>query len=101
MIVNESGEILYTRGRTGKYLELAPGKPFLNVADMAREGLRFSLLSALRRVSDEKKPVHHKGLQVKTNGEHQWIDLTVKRFNRPPFGDAFIVAIDEREASGK
>ncbi len=101
VIVNESGEILYTRGRTGKYLELAPGKPFLNVADMAREGLRFSLLSALRRAGDEKKPVHHKGLQVKTNGEHQWIDLTVKRFNRPPFEDAFIVAIEEREAPEK
>ncbi|MGA8018717.1 MAG: CheR family methyltransferase [Desulfobacterales bacterium] len=101
VIVNKSGEILYTRGRTGKYLELAPGRPFLNVADMAREGLRFSLMSALRRAGDEKGPAYHKGLQVKTNGEHQWVDLTVLRFNRPPFGEAFIVALEEREAPVK
>ena len=101
VIVDKSGQILYTRGRTSKYLELAPGKPFLNVADMAREGLRFSLMSAFRRVSDEKGPVHQKCLRVKTNGEDQWIDLTVKSVNRPPFGDAFIVAIHEREAPEK
>jgi two-component system, chemotaxis family, CheB/CheR fusion protein len=101
VIVDKGGQILYTRGRTGKYLELAPGTPFLNVTDMAREGLRLSLMSALRRVNDEKGPVYQKGLRVKTNGEDQWIDLAVKSVNRPPFEDAFIVAIHEREAPEK
>ncbi|MFO7687632.1 MAG: CheR family methyltransferase [Desulfobacterales bacterium] len=101
LIVNKSGQILYTHGRTGKYLELAPGRPFLNVADMAREGLRFPVMSALRRISDEKGPVYQKSLRVKTNGEDQWIDLTIKSVNRPPFGDAFIVAIHEREMPEK
>ncbi|KPQ42918.1 MAG: chemotaxis protein [Candidatus Methanoperedens nitroreducens] len=36
-IINEKGDILYIHGRTGKYLEPAPGNVRFNVVDMARE----------------------------------------------------------------
>jgi two-component system CheB/CheR fusion protein len=101
VIVNQSGEILHTRGRTGKYLELGPGKPNLNIANMAREGLRFSLLSALRKVKDAKGPIREKGLRVEINGEHRSIDLTVKGFSRPPLKDAVMVVFEESPASEK
>jgi two-component system CheB/CheR fusion protein len=98
IIVDPKGEIVYTRGRTGKYLELAPGKPLLNVAEMAREGLRFVLLAALREARARNEPVVRRGVRVKTNGENQWVDLRVKHINRPPMGETFMVAFHDREA---
>ena len=39
-VVNERGDILYLHGRTGKYLEPAPGEAGMNILKMARDGLR-------------------------------------------------------------
>ncbi len=78
VIVNHKGDILYTHGRTGKFLELASGSANLNVYEMAREGLRLELNSAVRRCSQQKKAVTLEGLQVKTNGGYQPITLTVR-----------------------
>ncbi|MCI0724640.1 MAG: hypothetical protein L0338_37595 [Acidobacteria bacterium] len=47
VIINHKDDILYTHGRTGKYLELAPGSASLNVFEMAREGLRAQLMKRL------------------------------------------------------
>ncbi len=91
VVVNPGGQIVYTRGRTGRYLELAPGQPNLIIADMAREGLRFPLRSALRRVKDSPGPIREEGLRVKTNGGYQWIDLTVQKFSEPHLTDAVLV----------
>ena len=78
VIVNHKGDILYTHGRTGKFLELASGSASLNVYEMAREGLRLELSSAVRRSSQQKKPVAVEGLQVKTNGGYQSVNLAVR-----------------------
>ena len=91
MVVNPDGQIVYTRGRTGLYLELAPGRPNLNIADMAREGLRFPLRSALRRVKESPGPIREEGLRVKTNGGYQWIDLILQKFSEPHLTDAVLV----------
>jgi two-component system CheB/CheR fusion protein len=78
VIVNQKGDILYTHGRTGKFLELAAGAANLNVHEMAREGLRLDLSAAMRKCNQRKKAVTLEGLQVRTNGGFQAIDLTVR-----------------------
>jgi len=40
VLVNQRGDIFYIHGRTGMYLEPAPGEAGLNILKMAREGLR-------------------------------------------------------------
>ncbi|KAB2941501.1 MAG: PAS domain-containing protein [Candidatus Methanoperedens sp.] len=77
-IINEKGDILYIHGRTGKYLEPAPGNVRFNVVDMAREGLRTELNIAIHRAVAQKKDVIFQNLNVKTNGDFQTIDLKVK-----------------------
>ena len=42
-LVNDRGDILYLHGRTGLYLEPAPGEAGMNILKMAREGLRRGL----------------------------------------------------------
>jgi two-component system CheB/CheR fusion protein len=77
-LVNERGHIFYLHGRTGKYLEPAPGEAGMNILQMAREGLRRELISALHKAVTMKEPVRHSGLRVKTNGDFTTVDLTVR-----------------------
>ena len=76
-LVNERGEILYLHGRTGQYLEPAPGDAAMNILKMAREGLRMDLTSALRTAVTHKEPVRRMGLRVKTNGDFTSVNLMV------------------------
>ena len=80
VIINEKGDIVYISGRTGKYLEPAAGKTNMNIFAMAREGLRIVLAGVIRSAIAQKKGVTMKCLKVKTNGDYQTIDLTVKPF---------------------
>jgi two-component system CheB/CheR fusion protein len=76
-LVNERGHIFYLHGRTGKYLEPAPGEAGMNILKMAREGLRRELTAALHKAVTLKEPVRHPGLLVKTNGDFTTVNLTV------------------------
>ncbi len=76
-VVDEKDRLVYVRGRTGKYLEITSGQPSLSILDMAREGLRTELASALYRAASEKKAVVHEGVRVKHNGGFQTVNLTV------------------------
>jgi len=77
-LVNDRGDILYLHGRTGQYLELAPGEAGMNILKMARQGLRLGLTSALRKAVTNREPVFHGGLRVKTNGDFTGVNLIVR-----------------------
>ena len=77
-LVNGYGDILYLHGRTGHYLEPAPGEAGINnILKMAREGLRRGLTTALHRAAARLETVRVLGLRVKTNGHFTLINLTV------------------------
>jgi two-component system CheB/CheR fusion protein len=78
VLINDKGDILYTSGRTGKYLEPAAGKANWNIFAMAREGLRLEFANAFRKALRQKGPVTLRGLKVETNGVELFVDLTVQ-----------------------
>jgi two-component system CheB/CheR fusion protein len=78
-LVNGQGDILYLHGRTGSYLELAPGEAGINnILHTAREGLRQALTSALRQAVQTGEIVCHPALRVKTNGDFTRVNLTIR-----------------------
>jgi two-component system CheB/CheR fusion protein len=83
-LIDERGDILYLHGRTGQYLEPAPGEAGMNILKMAREGLRRELTTALHKAVAHEEPARHAGLQVKTNGDFSTVDLTVQRVSASP-----------------
>jgi len=95
-IVRRNGEALYFHGRTGRYLEPAPGEATFHIERMAREGLRLPLTTALHRATSEGEPVHYRSIQVDTNGGQRTIDLTVTPIDRAAGVDhLFLVAFEE------
>ena len=78
-LVNSQGDILYLHGRTGLYLEPAPGETGINnILKMAREGLRRDLATALHKAAGTKEIVRVSGLKVKTNGDFTMVNLTIR-----------------------
>ena len=78
-LVSPNGDILYLHGRTGLYLEPAPGEMGVNnILKMAREGLRHDLATALHKAVAEKQAVNYQNLQVRTNGDIVRVDLTIR-----------------------
>jgi two-component system CheB/CheR fusion protein len=83
LVVNVQGELVYVHGRTGKYLEPAPGQFNPNVYEMAREGLQLELRGAVLRASTQVEPVVVPRVNVKTNGHYQLVQLTVEQLREP------------------
>ncbi|MFH1998698.1 MAG: CheR family methyltransferase, partial [Planctomycetota bacterium] len=77
LLIDPKGNILHVQGRTGRYLETPSGPPTQNILDMAREGLRIELSSAIRAARSSNLPVVRKKISVRTNGDIQWINLHV------------------------
>lgn len=106
VIVDSNGNILFIHGRTGQFLEPAPGEVGVsNILKMAREGLRRELTTALHKAVMTKETVRHKGLRVKTNGDFTTVDLTVKPVGPPPSAESaqvlFLVILEESRELGK
>jgi len=77
-LINGNGDILYLHGRTGMYLEPATGEVRgYNILEMAREGLRQSLTTALQQAAVIKEVVSCSGLRVETNGDFATVNLTI------------------------
>ncbi len=92
MVINERHEIVHIHGRTGAYLEPAPGQPRHNVLEMAREGLQPELAAALRQAASSDAEVVRPSVRVKTNGGHSNVRLTVSRLSKPsPLQGLFLI----------
>jgi two-component system CheB/CheR fusion protein len=83
VVVNAKGDILFVNGRTGRYLEPAPGLSGMNLFDMAREELRFEISDAVHRAGLEQRSVVSEGLRVKTEAGYQLLRLRVTYLAEP------------------
>jgi two-component system CheB/CheR fusion protein len=77
VIINSKLDILQFRGRTGIYLEPAPGMPSVNLLKMAREGMLFGLQAAVSQAKRENLLVQKEGLHVINNGRSFLVNVDV------------------------
>lgn len=96
VLMRERGDIVHIHGRTGLFLEPAPGpQTNANIYNMARDGLHLELAAAVRQASREGKEVTRRGVQVQANGHKIAIDVRVKRLVEPePLKGLFRVTFD-------
>ncbi len=102
-LVNGQGDILYLHGRTGMYLEPAPGESGTsNILKMARDGLRRDLTTALHKVAQTRERVLCPGLRVKTNGDFTTVNLIVRPVATAPSTSPelllFLVILEQAQA---
>src|SRR5262249_30376615 len=84
VVVNEHLDILQSRGHTGPYLELAPGKASLNLLKMLRPGLLFELQKAVDSARKSHITVRKEGLEFENNGAMGVANVEIIPFKTPP-----------------
>jgi two-component system CheB/CheR fusion protein len=99
VFVNESGDIIYIYGHTGKYLEPAVGKANLNIFAMVRENLRGEFHHAFQRAILKKETISLRNLKIDTNGSSHVINIDIKWIDKPEllYGYLMIVFTDVKE----
>jgi two-component system CheB/CheR fusion protein len=100
LLVNLHGDILYQHGRTGMFLEPAPGETKVsNILAMARQGLRPALSAALHKAGTTREIVRTPGLNVRTNGHFTGVNLSVHPVSTgigtPPESLLYLVVLEE------
>ncbi|HEV2465243.1 MAG TPA: CheR family methyltransferase [Acidobacteriaceae bacterium] len=83
VVVNNHLEIIQSRGRTGTFLELPPGKASLNLLKMARPGLLFELQSAIDEARKSAVEARRENVRVEGNGTPKLTTLRVIPFRTP------------------
>ena len=78
VIINDSSDVVYIHGHTGRFLEPAEGMVSVNIVEMARRGLQAKLAVAIHQVAATKKAVVQKGLEVDHDDGKIIVNLTVK-----------------------
>lgn len=78
VIVDENYDAVWISPGCGKFLAPGTGAGNYNVIEMAREGLRLELRTALYRAFHAGKATHAKRLRVQTDGVGEPIALTVE-----------------------
>ena len=97
VIVNARMEILHFRGRTGPYLEPAPGQPQYDLFKMARQGLVADLRIAISQARKQKATVRRSGVRVEQDGSIRICDVVVVPVSSPPESreETFAVLFEE------
>ncbi|HJT19303.1 MAG TPA: chemotaxis protein CheB [Nitrospira sp.] len=101
VLVNETGDILYIQGRTGRYLEPASGEAAMNIFTMAREGLRLELGALVRKALLQRREVVREGLRVQMNGGYQSVKLVVRPLSGRSLMRGMVLISFEEQEPGK
>lgn len=97
VIIDENGVIIYIHGRVGRYLELPPGEPRLNIFEMAPEGLKMEIQIAIRKALAQKIEVIHENVRIDNNNNP--INLKVKPLKIDANNNQLIMVIFEESKS--
>lgn len=82
VVTDLTGNVLYVHGETGKYLRPAPGKPSLNVIEMAREGLELRLRTAILAAA-QGTPTLKEEVRFMSDSEFMLVALSVRPVPNP------------------
>lgn len=101
VVVNEDLEILQTRGRTNRYLELPTGRASLNLLKMARPGLLYELRALLEKCRKSGVPVSKDGVPLEEGSENTVMHLEVVPFTTPARDQRHFLLLFEEQDSRK
>ncbi|MFZ9611449.1 MAG: CheR family methyltransferase, partial [Methylococcales bacterium] len=101
VLINAQGDILYLHGRSGMFLEPAPGESGTNnILKMAREGLKSSLSINLRKAIKTSSIVDCSKVQVKFNKHFISVDYTIRPVSPPPnqadLASIYLITFEEK-----
>jgi two-component system, chemotaxis family, CheB/CheR fusion protein len=101
VVIDEALQIVQFRGKTGPYLEPAPGDASLHLFRMAREGLLRDLRTTVYKAMRSGTVARKEGIEIRRGDALQPIDVEVWPLSaRLPQGRCFLVVFTESRGGG-
>jgi two-component system CheB/CheR fusion protein len=75
VLVNEKGDILYTNGKAGSYLQLPFGEAVMNIYKMAREELRYVIGNIIHQARSQMALVSISDIKLKDGDQVRLVNL--------------------------
>jgi len=101
VVVNDDLEILQSRGRTSRYLELPTGRATLNLLKMARSGLLYELRALIEKARKAAIPVSKEGVVLEDASGTETLRLEVVPFRTPAHDQRHFLVLFEGKAVPK
>ncbi len=99
VVVNDELDILQSRGRTNRYLELPTGRASLNLLKMARPGLLYELRTLLEKARKNSIPVSKDDIVIEEGELSAVLKVEIIPFRTPARDQRhFLVLFEEKEA---
>ena len=92
-VVNSRMEVLHFRGKTGYYLEPAPGTASLNLLKMVRDELVVDLRTAFAQAVKTNLSVRKEPIRIKYNGHYREVTLEVVPFKNATSSERFFLVL--------
>jgi two-component system CheB/CheR fusion protein len=96
VLVNEKGDILYSNGKTGKYLELPSGEAVMNIYKMAREELRYVLGNIIHQARNQKGEVTITDIKIKDGDLVRMVNLKAVLLEETGLQGLVLVVFEDR-----
>ncbi len=96
VLINEKGDILFTNGKTGIYLELPPGEAAMNIHKMAREELRYVLGNIIHQARNQKTLVTIRDIKLKEDGKVRLVNLHAGLLDQSSMHGLLLVIFEDR-----
>jgi two-component system, chemotaxis family, CheB/CheR fusion protein len=97
VVVDKSGDLLFSSQRMSRFFELPAGKATVNVFAMAREGLMLPLRAVVRRALTRNAKVVERGVHFRVGREEAVVDLTAWPLREADFEGNVLVAFSDVE----
>jgi two-component system, chemotaxis family, CheB/CheR fusion protein len=98
VVVNDDLEILQSRGRTNRFLQLPTGRASLNLIKMARPGLLYELRALIDQARKNGVPASKDEIVIEDGSESITVHLEVVPFRSPARDQRyFLVLFEEKD----
>jgi two-component system CheB/CheR fusion protein len=96
VLINDKGDILYSSGKTGRYLELPVGEAIMNIHRMAREGLKYVLGNIIHQVQTLREPVVINNIRIKEDARTRLVDLRASLVDNGDIKGLVMIVFDDK-----
>jgi two-component system CheB/CheR fusion protein len=102
LVINRTLEVTQVRGRTGDFLELAPGQPNYHLLKIVRPELLPAVRMAVQEAIKKNRPVTKLGIPFESSTRHQKVNIEISPANPgAPQGDRQYFVFFEMAAEKK
>ncbi|MGV8879695.1 MAG: CheR family methyltransferase [Sphingobacteriaceae bacterium] len=96
VLIDDKGDILFSSGKTGKFLELPSGAAILNIHKMAKEQLRYVIGNIIHQARNKKGVVEIKDVKLKENDQVRLINLKASLLHESSLQGQVMIVFEDK-----